>query len=328
MPPFPKKLGIILFNLGGPVTQEDIAPFLLNLFRDPDIIPIPFRPLRHLVARGVVAARLKNVKHHYAEIGGGSPLRRLTEEQAAALEKELRTETGSEITVRAGMRYWNPFTEEVINEFTSMGIRDVFLLPLYPQYSDATSGSSFKDWKYHHSSRGGKVFRVRSIRDYFCDPDYIAALSETIDATIDPIPESERSSIHLLFSAHGLPAALIEGGDPYQRHILATIDAVMNLRDHDYPHHISYQSKVGPVKWLKPSTIDTLQELGKSGVKNLIVIPVAFVSDHIETLHELDIELREIAEHAGITRYAVTPGLNSRPAFIKALAKLVRSRYS
>lgn len=328
MRPFPKKLGIVLFNLGGPETIADVKPFLLNLFNDPDIITIPIAFVRSLVARIIVAARLKHVIEHYEEIGGGSPLRRLTEEQAHALEAALREQTGADITVRVGMRYWKPFTNEVVKEFRAKGIDDVFLLPLYPQYSCTTSGSSFKEWKLLHNALGGKVFRVTSIRDFYRDEAYLRSLNAAINDGVAKFSAEERKSLHLLFSAHGLPQAVVEAGDPYPQHIKETVASIMTMRGNDLPHHLSYQSKVGPTKWLKPYTVDRLAELGKEGVKNLLVIPVAFVGDHIETLHELDIELREIAEKAGVTHYVVTEGLNSRPEFISALAGLVRRRYS
>ncbi len=328
MPPFPKKLGVVLFNLGGPVTADDIKPFLLNLFNDPDILPLPKIPgLRGLLARIIVAARLKQVTQHYAEIGGASPLQRITNEQAAALESLLRERTGSEVTVRAGMRYWKPFTREVIEEFRAKGIRDVFLLPLYPQYSMTTTGSSCRDWKRLHNAIGGRTFAVRSVREYPVYPHYLAALSQAIDEGLSRFTPPERSSLHILFSAHGLPQSIVMQGDPYPRQIEATVAAIMELRKHEHPHHLSYQSKVGPTKWIKPYTVDTIPQLARDGVKNLLVVPVAFVSDHIETLHELDIELREIAHHAGITHYEVTPGLNTMPAFVEALGEIVMARY-
>jgi ferrochelatase len=328
MPPFPKKLGVIIFNLGGPVTLDDVKPFLLNLFRDPDILPVPsVLGLRGMLARLIVSLRLKKVKEHYAEIGGGSPLQRITNEQAAALEKWLCERTGCEVVVRTGMRYWHPFTKSVIDEFRAKGIRDVFLLPLYPQYSLATSGSSFKDWKILHNVIGGREFRVRSVRDYYIDEKYLASVSQAMDEGIARFTAPERSSLHILFSAHGLPQSILMKGDPYKRHIEATVEAVMKRRGNDHPHSLSYQSKVGPTKWIKPYTVDAIPQLARDGVKNLLIVPIAFVSDHIETLHELDIELREIGEKAGITHYAVTPGLNTMPVFIEALGELVMGKY-
>ncbi|HET7152242.1 MAG TPA: ferrochelatase, partial [Candidatus Kapabacteria bacterium] len=276
-------------------------------------------------------------REHYEAIGGGSPLRKRTQEQAEALERMLREHTGAEVFVRMGMRYWYPFTRDTIEEFRQMNINDVFLLPLYPHYSVTSSGSSFRDWKKLHNEASKaatkhatdkKLFRVRSTKDFYLQQSYIAAVSQTIDEGIQKFTEDERKSLHLLFSAHGTPASIAEKGDPYQRQIKATIDAVMQYRKNDHPHSLSYQSRVGPAKWLKPYTTETLQSLGAKNTKNVLVIPISFVSDHVETLFELNIEVREIAEKAGITHYEVTPGLNARAEFIRALTEIVVSRYN
>ena len=338
MPPFPSRLGIILFNLGGPERLDDVQPFLENIFSDPDIIPLPIPgSLRHWLARKIASGRAKHAREHYAAIGGGSPLLKWTREQAAALEKLLKEQTNRDITVRIGMRYWHPFVKETIEEFHRIGIENVFLLPLYPHYSVTSSGSSFNDWTRTHTALSrahtnhtvkNKLFRVRSIKDFHVQPTYIAALSETIDEGLRRFNKEEQQTLHFLFSAHGTPLSVAEKGDPYQHQIRATVEAVMNLRSHDRPHSLSFQSRVGPVKWLKPYTTDTLQEFGAQGIKNLLVIPISFVSDHVETLFELNIEAREIAEKAGISHFEVAPGLNCRPQFIKALGEIVISRYS
>jgi ferrochelatase len=338
MPTFPSRLGIILFNLGGPETLNDVQPFLENIFADPDIIPLPIKgKLRLWVARKVATSRAKHAREHYEAIGGGSPLRRRTQEQAEALERMLRERTGSEIFVRMGMRYWHPFTRDTIEEFRQANINDIFLLPLYPHYSVTSSGSSFKDWKKLHNEASTvtvrhatdkKLFRVRSVKDFYLQPHYIAAISEAIDEGMQRFSPEERQSLHFLFSAHGTPASVAERGDPYQHQIKATIEAVMKYRNNDRPHSLSYQSRVGPAKWLKPYTVDTLYVLGTKGMKNILVVPISFVSDHVETLFELNIEVREAAEKAGITHYEVAPGLNNRSEFITALADIVQSRYS
>ncbi len=342
MPPFPAKLGVILFNLGGPETLADVEPFLENIFSDPDIIPLPIPGImRRWIARRIAASRGNHAREHYAAIGGGSPLLKRTAEQAAALERLLRKETQREVFVLMGMRYWRPFVRESIEEFHDKGITDVFLLPLYPHYSVTSSGSSFGDWKRTHAAyagyvmgsrarhaKPGNVFRVRSVKDFHAQHSYIAALSEVIDEGAGRFSAGERKSLEFLFSAHGTPLSVAERGDPYQAHIRASIAAVMQLRNNDYPHSTSFQSRVGPMKWLRPYTTDTLRSLGARGVRNLLVIPISFVSDHVETLFELNIEARAIAEQAGIAHYEVTPGLNDRARFITALAEIVRSRYS
>ena len=332
-----EQIGVLLFNLGGPTSLDAIQPFLRNLFLDPEIIRIPLPgPLgrffpRKLFADFVSKRRTPKVMPNYEMIGGKSPLNERSEDQARALEEELnrRFEGKARFHVRLGMRYWHPFTREAADEFQRLGIERVFLLPLYPQYSRTTTGSSFKEWRdLHRDSYGGR-FRVKAAKGYHIHPRYIAAINDRIDATLrERFTEEERRELHLLFSAHGTPVYEVEAGDPYSREISETVAAVMEGRGHDYPHHISFQSRVGPVKWMEPYTQDMLAKLGSEGVKVLLVVPVAFVTDHIETLHELDIELREVAEHAGIHRYEVMYALNDTPLFIAALADVIQARYA
>jgi ferrochelatase len=331
-----KKIGVILHNLGGPTSLDAIRPFLTNLFLDPEIIKIPLPGLlgrlfpRRLFAEFVARRRTPKVRPNYEAIGGRSPIVERSQEQADALERELnrRFAGAAEFHVKLGMRYWHPFTTEAIDELIGLGVEDIFLLPLYPQYSRTTTGSSFKEWRDLHRKAYGRRFRVKAAKDYYLHPRYIEAINDRIDATIaDRFTEDERKNLHFLFSAHGTPVAEVETGDPYSPQIDVTIAAVMAARGNDYPWHQSFQSRVGPVRWLEPYTQDKLAELGKEGVDTLLVIPVAFVTDHIETLHELDIELREVAEHAGIRRYEVMYALNATPLFIAALADVVEERY-
>lgn len=332
-----KQIGVILHNLGGPDSLDAIEPFLKNLFLDPEIIRIPLpKPFDRLFPRSLFAwfvsrRRTPQVRPNYEAIGGRSPLVERSEQQARALEAELnrRFDGVARFHVRLGMRYWHPFTKVAMKEFERIGIRDVFLLPLYPQYSRTTSGSSFKEWRDLHRAAFARRFRVKAAKDYHLHPRYIAAINERIDATLrERFTPEERKDVHLLFSAHGTPIADVEAGDPYSYQIRATIEAVMDARGRDLPYHQSFQSRVGPVRWLQPYTQDKLAELGAAGVRSLLVVPVAFVTDHIETLHELDIELREVAEHAGITHYEVMLALNDGPEFIAALADVIQARYA
>ncbi|MCC7437330.1 MAG: ferrochelatase [Armatimonadetes bacterium] len=331
-----EQIGVILLNLGGPDSLEAIRPFLRNLFLDPEIIKIPLPgPLgrlfpRRLFAEFVSWRRTPKVRPNYQQIGGKSPLVERTVEQAEALQAELnrRFAGKAQFHVKLGMRYWHPFTVVAAQEFRRQGIRNVFLLPLYPQYSRTTTGSSAKEWRDLHRDNFGRCFRVKSVRDYYRHPQYIASINERIEATLQAkFTQAERRNLHILFSAHGTPVSEVETGDPYSGQIRKTVELVMQLRGNDYPHHLSFQSRVGPVEWLQPYTQDKLAELGKSGVKSLLVVPVAFVTDHIETLHEIDIELREEAEHAGIEKYEVMYALNAEPPFIAALADVVEARY-
>lgn len=331
-----KQIGVILHNLGGPTSLDAIRPFLTNLFLDPEIIKIPLPgPLgrlfpRRLFAEFVARRRTPKVRPNYEAIGGKSPLLERSEEQARALQAELnrRFDGAAQFHVRLGMRYWHPFTVEAAKEFREKGIDRLFLLPLYPQYSRTTSGSSFKEWRDLNRDRFERWFRVKSVRDYYVHPRYIQAVNDRIDATLaERFGADEAHNVFFLFSAHGTPVSEVEAGDPYSLQIQATVRAVMDARGNDHRHMLSYQSRVGPVKWLQPYTQDALAKLGADGVRSLLVIPIAFVTDHIETLHELNIELREVAERAGIHKYEVMLALNDSPIFIAALADLVEHRY-
>ena len=332
-----KEIGVILHNLGGPTSLDAIRPFLTNLFLDPEIIRIPLPGIigrlfpRRLFAEFVARRRTPQVTPNYQAIGGKSPLLERTEEQARALEAELnrRFDGQARFHVKLGMRYWHPFTAESADDLKSRGVREVFLMPLYPQYSRTTTGSSFKEWRDLNRKRYQRYFRVKSVKDYHLHPRYIESINDRIEATLAArFTLEERRGLHILFSAHGTPISDVEAGDPYSKLIEATVEAVMRLRGNDHPHHLSFQSRVGPVKWLEPYTQDALARLGGEGVRNLLVVPIAFVTDHIETLHELDIELREVAEKAGIHKYEVMLALNDTPIFIHALADMVASRYA
>lgn len=324
-----KKLGVILLNLGGPNSLDDVQPFLENLFLDPEIIDIPCgNLLRKPLARFISARRAEKVKAKYAEIGGKSPILERTREQAKALEEKLNEyyHDSVECIVEIGMRYWRPFTREAIDRFRNEDVTHVFLMPLYPQYSSTTSGSSFKEWKMLHNRVGGNSFRVYSIYSYHTHQMFIQSLNEQINEGLARFDIHSSEPIHILFSAHGTPVKVVQRGDPYSKHIGKTVETVMQHRGYDHPHHLGYQSKVGPAKWLEPDTEKKTEALGKKGVRRLLVVPVAFVSDHIETLYELDIELREHAARTGIREFHVAPALNDSPTFIECLHDLIVSK--
>ncbi len=217
------KLGVLLFNLGGPETLADVRPFLFNLFSDPEIVRLPMRAMQKPLAWLIATARHKKSSGYYAQIGGGSPLRRITEEQAAALRAELERR-GIEANVYVGMRYWHPFTEEAIDRIVGDGITDLLLLPLYPQFSVSTTGSSFKDFIARMDRRGGlRHIRRRYVTRWHTHPAYIAALAEQIEAEMRRFPDPNPRRIHLLFSAHSVPQSYIERGDPYLRHTRETV---------------------------------------------------------------------------------------------------------
>ncbi len=313
-----QKTAIILFNLGGPDSINAIEPFLFNLFRDPDIFNLPFG--QKLFAKLISRRRAPKVAESYKLIGGKSPLNKWTEKQRYLLETRAR-KINPDIDVYTAMRYWHPLTD-----FTSANVEKgkygkIILLPLYPHYSITTTGSSFNEWKRHYREEGSEVVYINN---YYDNPFYIEALNQRINEAILKFPEEARNDIQLVFSAHGTPVSLVKKGDLYSKQIKLTVEAVMNARNYSHGHQLCYQSKVGPVKWLEPATDKKIAELALQGKKNLLIIPVSFVSDHIETLVELNIEYRHIAEKVGIKNYIVMEGLNDSEFFIKALTELVK----
>jgi ferrochelatase len=325
----PKKIGVVLFQLGGPDSSQAVEPFLFNLFCDPDIIPIPVVGglLRKPLARFIARKRAPHVAEHYREIGGHSPIGILTARQSRALEAALRPEFDPLMAV--AMRYWRPSTEEAVARIRSETLEQIVLLPLYPHFSYATTLSSLKEWNrcYRGGEAGASANRngappVRTVGDFHKHPLYIEALVERIHATFGHFDSPE--GVHIVFSAHGVPLSLVEKGDPYPKQIQATVDAVMARGAWTQPHTLCFQSRVGPMKWLEPSTIATLERLGREGVKKVLIVPIAFVTEHVETLHEINIEAREIAGHAGITQFRMMPAVGDSPTFISCLADLVR----
>lgn len=317
-----KKIGVVLFQLGGPDSLESIEPFLYNLFCDPDIIDFPFaRIARQPLAKLISSSRARRVAHHYAEIGGKSPILEFTRKQAVALETALRQNLDARVVV--AMRYWHPFTDEAIRELSRHAPEEVVLVPLYPQYSKTTTGSSVNEWKRRFQPNGWNP-KLHWISEFYQDPAYLASVVDAIDNSLRYF--ADRANVDIVFSAHSVPIAVIERGDPYQRQIERTVDLVWDLGRWPARRHTCYQSKVGASKWLRPSMQETVKNLAAAGSKHVLVVPISFVSDHVETLHEIDIEHREQARQLGIDDYRMTPGLNDSPLFIQALADLVRSR--
>jgi protoporphyrin/coproporphyrin ferrochelatase len=311
------RVGVVLFQLGGPDTPQAIEPFLFNLFCDPDIIDFPFARIgRKPLARLISTTRAKKVQHHYAAIGGASPIRRFTELQADALQESLRAE-GIDAHCFVAMRYWHPFTAEAVDQLRAANCDQVILLPLYPQYSKTTTGSSLNEWR--------RLFRdhlpVQTIEAFYHHPLYLDAVVEKVDEALARFPESACPEI--VFSAHSLPVSIIEKGDPYQRQIEETMEMVMRRGRYRNRHRLCYQSKVGASKWLQPSLHRTIRDLGAERIREVCIVPIAFVSDHVETLGEIDHEAREEAAEFGIQQFEMTSGLNDSPAFIAALSDLV-----
>ncbi|GJP34995.1 hypothetical protein CLOM_g19465 [Closterium sp. NIES-68] len=322
-----ERVGVLLLNLGGPDTLDDVQPFLFNLFADPDIIRLP-RALRFLqrpIAQFISTMRAPKSQEGYAAIGGGSPLRRITMDQAEELSKALqKKELPAKVYV--GMRYWHPFTEEAIYQIKQDRITRLVVLPLYPQFSITTSGSS-----------------LRLLERIFREDEYLVTMQHTVipswyqrrgyvDAMVSLIQKelqafSRPEIVNIFFSAHGVPVAYVEeAGDPYKAEMEECVGLVMDelRRRGIYNNYtLAYQSRVGPVEWLKPYTDESIEMLGKAGVKSLLAVPISFVSEHIETLEEIDMEYRELALESGVEEWGRVPALGCEPSFIDDLADAV-----
>ncbi len=315
-----KKVAIVLFNLGGPDGPEAVEPFLFNLFSDPAIIRVP-QPLRWLIAKLVSKRRAPVAREIYAELGGGSPIVPLTQAQGAALEAAL-ADGESEYRCFIAMRYWHPFAREAAASAKAWGADEVVLLPLYPQYSTTTTESSLRDWEKAAASAGLAV-PARAVCCYPTEEGFVAGYTALLRAAIGEAGGIE--GVRVLFSAHGLPKKVVDGGDPYQAQVeqsCAAIVARLGIEGLDWI--TCYQSRVGPLEWIGPSTDDEVRRAGSEG-KSLIVLPVAFVSEHSETLVELDKEYAHLAKESGVPAYIRVPALGTEPHFIAGLARLVRA---
>ncbi|MHB8765212.1 MAG: ferrochelatase [Deferrisomatales bacterium] len=311
-----EKTAVVLLNMGGPDSLEAVRPFLENLFSDPEILRFPLAGLvRRPLARWIASRRSRRVVEHYRAIGGKSPLRQITEAQARALAEEL----GDGYSVHVAMRYWHPRAREAARAAREAGARRLVVLPLYPHYCRATTGSSLADLEQALAAEGLGGLPRRTVRSWPEFGPYADALAEAVREALGALPGAT-----VLYSAHGVPVKLIDEGDPYLDQVQATVAAV-TARLPGVPHPLAFQSRAAPVRWLEPSVEEALRALAAEGARPLVVVPVSFVSDHIETLHEIDVEYRELAEQLGIAGFARSPSLNTRPAFIRALAELVRS---
>ena len=322
------NVAVVLFQLGGPDSIDAVGPFLYNLFRDPDIFDFPGVFLaRNLFARRVSSSRAKPVAEHYREIGGKSPINELTESQARDLERSLRAD-GISASVFVAMRYWRPLTEDAIRAILEKTFDRIVLLPLYPHFSRATTYSSVNEWNRKIAGKKISGIPTSLVCCYPDHPLYIEALVENIQGTLGRFQSVDPKDIDLVFSAHGVPVDFIAKGDPYQLHIEETVRTTMARGGWISPHRVCFQSKVGTSKWLEPSLHATMAALANDGRRNLLVIPIAFVTEHIETLHEINIEAREEALRYGILRFEMMPALNSHPKFIRCLAELVKEQIS
>ncbi|MGE5475292.1 MAG: ferrochelatase [Bacteroidales bacterium] len=306
------KTAVILFNLGGPDSLDAVEPFLFNLFNDPAIIGAPGL-IRRLLARFISKKRGPVAREIYAQLGGKSPLVAETAKQAQALEAVL----GDGHKVFVAMRYWHPFASETLAAARQWGAERVVLLPLYPQFSTTTTRSSLREWR---KLAAGWQVPTEAVCCYPDEAGLISAIADLIRPGLEQAAQSGRPRI--LFSAHGLPQSVVDKGDPYPKHVEQTARAVVAaLGEVDWV--VCYQSRVGPMKWIGPSTEEELERAGEDGVP-VVVVPIAFVSEHSETLVELDIEYRHRAEGLGIPAYVRVPAVGHHPDFIAGLARLVR----
>jgi protoporphyrin/coproporphyrin ferrochelatase len=312
------RVAVIVFNLGGPDQPAAVQPFLFNLFNDAAIIGLP-QPMRWVLAQLISRRRAPVAREIYAHLGGRSPLLALTEAQARALQGALG-ERRMDARVFVCMRYWHPMSAAVAREVAAYGPDEIVLVPLYPQYSTTTTGSSLQDWR-RAAAAAGITAPTRTVCCYPTEPGLVAAYAELIRAALDKA--REHGAPRVLFSAHGLPERVIERGDPYQWQVERTAAAVvqaMGIADLD--HVVCYQSRVGPLKWIGPATENEIDRAGRDGVP-VVVVPIAFVSEHSETLVELDIEYAERARQAGVPGYVRVPAVGTAAAFVAGLADLV-----
>ncbi|KAJ1551422.1 hypothetical protein HK096_011339 [Nowakowskiella sp. JEL0078] len=319
------KTGVLLVNMGGPQDSKAVHSFLFNLFTDKDLIPLPFQDY---LAPFIAKRRTPKIIDQYNQIGGGSPIRMWSEKQASLLEKELDLLSPNSAPHKAyiAFRYAPPLTDETVQQMKKDGVKNAVALTLYPQYSCSTTGSSFNE--LHKSLKTldpNQEISWRVVDRWSTHPKLIEAFAKNIEATLLKYPASERSSVILLFSAHSLPMTVVNRGDSYPSEVAATVNAVMSRLNFSHRHRLIWQSQVGPQPWLGPKTDVTIEGYAKQGEKNLLVVPIAFVSDHIETLYEVDIEYGHLAKKNGVTGFKRVDSLNDHPDFIAAMADLVKT---
>ncbi len=316
---------ILFLQLGGPETLEEVPGFLYRLFSDPDVIRVRPALLRKAIAASIALARKGTSRKLYASIGGGSPIRRLTEEQAAGVDRLLR-EKGRDVLVRAAMNCSVPFVEDVVRELAAQGVRRFLALPLYPQYSLTTTKGAL-DRSRAAIRRYAPGAHLTEVGSWPTHPLFVEAHSEGIREEIAKFPNPRPEAVHLLFSAHSIPKKLVtREGDPYASEVEASVRAIVSRLGSRSAWTLAYQSKLGPVEWVGPATLNVIGELGRRGEKQVLAVPIAFVTDHVETLYEIDQLFAEEARRAGIAHFRRTPGLNSRPTFLRTLEDLILSQ--
>jgi ferrochelatase len=315
-----KPTALILLNMGGPDSLEAVEPFLYNLFSDRELIQLPAGALlQKPFAKLISHFRAKKVVENYRAIGGRSPLLEWTRKQAQGIARQL----GTQVAPYVIMRYWQPRAEEVLSQIKTAGIESALVLSMYPHYTGATTGSSVNDFK-RTAARVYPELEYQLIEEWYGWPGYLDALAQRVIEGLDSFHELMRDEVQILFSAHALPQKFIDRGDPYQQQVETTAQGVMQ-RVGSYDWSIAYQSRSGPVKWMEPGTVEAIKGLADAGHRALLMVPISFVSDHIETLEEIDVEYRDLATSQGIVHFCRAPSLNDHTDFISAMADLVRA---
>ncbi len=314
-----EPIGLVLLNMGGPDSLQAVRPFLFNLFSDRELIQLPAGALlQKPFAWMISAARTPKVRLNYASIGGKSPLLEWTTKQASGTAELL----GSQVKPYVAMRYWHPLAKECLLQMKQQGIRQAVVLSMYPHFTRATTGSSINDFQAC-AARYFPELEYTIIREWYDWPGYLEALANRIREGLEKFHELVRNEVPILFSAHALPQKFIDEGDPYLEHVQATVQGVMaHFKGH--PWKLGFQSRTGPVQWMEPDTLEVIEQLAEDKQPGALIVPISFVSDHIETLQEIDFEFRMHAEKVGLPRFERSPSLNDSPDFLKALADLVR----
>ncbi len=316
-------VGVLLLNMGGPDRLDAIEPFLHNLFQDREIIRLPGGRIgQKLLGRVIVRSRLSDVRENYRLIGGGSPIVCWTTRQMEGLQQRLHERANGTAKVGMAMRYWHPFADEALEALDAAGVSHIVGLTLYPHFTKATTGSSERD-VVAARDRLGLETPISFISHWYDQPGYLDLWAAQVQGALDALEPDVRERVRLLVSAHGLPQRFVDRGDPYVEHIKATLHGVRERLNDPPPTHLAFQSRTGPVKWIGPGTDEVIDRLAAQGHDALLVWPISFVSDHIETTYEVGMLFREQAAKAGISEYHVVPAINDDPRLWDVLADLV-----
>lgn len=317
------KIAILMLNLGGPGSLAEVRPFLRNLFADREIIRFPGGALGQRLFAWLLARRkAPESAANYALIGGCSPLVDWTLRQGEGMCALLRREHDLPVTALPCMRYWHPTASAALERALAWGAEHIVAFTQYPHYSTTTTGSSLRDLRRQAAALGATV-PISEIRQWHDAPAYVAAWAECVTEAMAQVPPAHRAAARVVYSAHSLPLKFVQEGDPYPDQVRATAALVHAATGLSQDWEVAWQSKVGPIPWLSPSSVERIRALPGEGVRDVVVVPISFVNDHIETLQELDLALRDEARAAGMRSFVRAPSLNTRPAFLRALADVV-----